>query len=129
MEQFPSEHLTTDLTPEMLKVYHNFPLRNGDFDIRLLVIQAGSKTEEIVCTFVLASLDEKPQYEALSYIWGDNTSKVVIALESDIFPVTRNLENALRHLRRPDEDRVLWVDALCLYLDRYRTKISRKLET
>jgi hypothetical protein len=30
------------------------------------------------------------------------------------FSITTNLEIALQHLRRPDEERTLWVDALCI---------------
>lgn len=114
IEQSSSSRLPNGSMPEMHEVYLHFPLTNHDFDIRLLKIQAGNETDEIECIFVLASLDKKPHYEALSYAWGDSTSKVTVTLEGCKFPVTTNLENALRHLRRRDEDRVLWVDVVCI---------------
>ena len=42
-------------------------------------------------------------------------------------PVTKNLFIALRHLRRSDPSRILWIDAICIYFDRYQTKYRRNL--
>ncbi len=39
----------------------------------------------------------------------------------------RNLQEALRYLRHDWLERDLWVDAVCLYLDRYRTKYRGNL--
>lgn len=69
-----------------------------------------------------------PKFEALSYRWGDPDDKVPIQLflssyQGDVdpgdslystWPVTRNLEQALRGLRLPDADRLIWIDALCI---------------
>lgn len=62
------------------------------------------------------------QYEALSYTWGDagvsehghvedyeDSSGPSMTLE-----LRANLAVALRHLRRPDAMRVLWIDAICI---------------
>jgi len=69
---------------------------------------------DIRCTFALASLDENPDYEALSYVWGDDTTGFRVTVDGSPFFVTPNLYSALRHLRLEDRDRVLWIDALCI---------------
>jgi hypothetical protein len=53
-----------------------------------------------------------PQYEALSYTWGDPTDKLSIEVNGSTIQVTTNLFSALLALRKPNEDRILWIDAL-----------------
>ncbi|RSL74083.1 hypothetical protein CEP53_000444 [Fusarium sp. AF-6] len=61
-----------------------------------------------------------PQYEALSYVWGKPGETRTVYFESDdgssLTPHSIHvpLYEALKHLRRPDEPRRLWVDALCI---------------
>ncbi|KAL1861685.1 hypothetical protein VTK73DRAFT_6970 [Phialemonium thermophilum] len=74
-----------------------------------------------------------PEYEALSYVWGSPDSPEIalvrnvatmangrpetIALTGKSFLplfITRNLAGALRHLRRSDKARTLWIDAICI---------------
>ncbi|KAL8866973.1 MAG: hypothetical protein Q9174_005961, partial [Haloplaca sp. 1 TL-2023] len=69
-----------------------------------------------------ASLWHLPPYEALSYTWGntDNQEYVYVAdpanpsQTSSWLRVRANLANALRHLRYPDRQRTLWVDAISI---------------
>jgi hypothetical protein len=55
-------------------------------------------------------------YEALSYAWGDPTRSNEIVLNGSLFPITHNLEQALRSLRSSNggSARSLWVDAICI---------------
>jgi hypothetical protein len=61
-----------------------------------------------------------PLYEALSYVWGSEAepSFVTVRRSSRYSPgclsVTQNLAEALRYLRKENEDRILWVDAICI---------------
>ena len=63
-----------------------------------------------------------PPYDALSYTWGttDNEEFVYVADSADPsqtsswLRVRANLANALRHLRYPDRQRTLWVDAISI---------------
>ena len=59
---------------------------------------------------------EQEPYEALSYVWGDATitTPIYIGPLRTTFDVTTNLECALSHLRYPNKDRLLWVDAICI---------------
>ncbi|KAF3005174.1 hypothetical protein E8E13_010644 [Curvularia kusanoi] len=68
---------------------------------------------DVSCTFSLASLDDNPKFEALSYVWGDPDDLVTVHLHGCSAKVTRNLHDALIHMRQ-DRKRVLWADALCI---------------
>lgn len=63
------------------------------------------------------SLADNPDYEALSYCWGDPDEPVPVFCGEKgdkIIWVTRGLFSALRRLRLPTESRTLWVDAVCI---------------
>lgn len=68
-----------------------------------------------------------PHYEALSYVWGpveEHSAKIRVSHLSRYgtqlggwLPARRNLMSALRHLRRADRPRDLWIDAICIDQD------------
>jgi len=83
-------------------------------EIRRLVLQPLSAGASIQCLVEVVSLSDEPEFEALSYVWGDASIKSNIILEGAAFPVTKNLATALFYLRFDDNPRRLWVDALCI---------------
>jgi hypothetical protein len=85
-----------------------------DHEIRLVTIQEGHFDDTIHCNLSKVSLRDEPAYEALSYTWGDLTSRGRIYLNGRPYQVTKNLKSALRYLRHVDKPRVLWIDALCI---------------
>lgn len=84
--------------------------------IRLLRLLRGNQGEPIKCEIFETYLHEVVgiPYEALSYVWGTRQSEEMIWLEGYPFEVTKNLYEALVHLRRADKDRVIWIDAICI---------------
>ncbi|KAH6681372.1 heterokaryon incompatibility protein-domain-containing protein [Halenospora varia] len=90
------------------------PLDASRKEIRRLVLQPLSAGPEIQCSTETVSLLDEPDYEALSYVWGDASTRKNIIFDGNEFSVTSNLAVALRHLRPPDKPRRLWVDALCI---------------
>lgn len=70
--------------------------------------------EEISGKLAIISLDDSPQFEALSYVWGDPQDTAPVHLDGFVFQVTRNLEAAVRRLRKRAEERVIWIDQLCI---------------
>jgi hypothetical protein len=96
--------------------------------IRLLYLSpASSDTHVIRCHFAVASLDENPDYEALSYVWGHTNDTQKVQVGGVAVTVTSNLLSALRHLRLDERERILWVDALCIDqadLDERRHQVS-----
>jgi hypothetical protein len=83
-------------------------------EIRLLHLQPGATNEPLICQLVNSTLFDKPQYEALSYMWGRKESPLQIELNGGIVEVRNNLWQALNHLRHAQTTRILWIDALCL---------------
>ncbi|KAK7183477.1 hypothetical protein DPSP01_008515 [Paraphaeosphaeria sporulosa] len=84
------------------------------FSFRVLELQPGHTSSPVQCNLLNAALDDAPNYEALSYCWGDPKDTQTITCDGRSFPVTRNLHEALVGLRRRSGKRTLWVDALCI---------------
>lgn len=82
--------------------------------MRLVTLLPGDFSNDIRCTLTTVSLIDEPFYEALSYVWGNPTNRCDINLQDVSFPVTINLESALRYLRYRDLPRILWIDAICI---------------
>ncbi|KAK1961150.1 HET-domain-containing protein [Colletotrichum sublineola] len=108
----------------------------GELDLedtfRLVEVQPGERDAPVTVHLLAASLHGCPQYEALSYAWGDATQTeaihvVALASRGDAssttttttttttsLSVTRSCAAALRRLRLPTEPRLLWIDAICI---------------
>lgn len=56
-------------------------------------------------------------YEALSYTWGGIKKPYEVEINGRRMSVTENLSLALRHLRYQHQDRILWIDAICINQD------------
>lgn len=101
-----------------LQDFRFFTLFHGSFDDEIRV-----KIE--VRPIVRCVLSDKQKVEtdfpwsALSYTWGDATdpSRVTVVSGNDgdnYITVTRDFEDALRHVRSAWADMALWVDAICI---------------
>lgn len=102
--------------------------------IRLLLLLPGLDHEKISCSLITVFLDDAPQYEALSYTWGDTNVKVSIVLHGQDFLVGTNLKAALCHLRLVTRVRKLWIDAVCInqadiYERNHQVQIMRDVYT
>ncbi|KAF4949405.1 hypothetical protein FGADI_8918 [Fusarium gaditjirri] len=93
--------------------YDPFDLESPGF--RLVRLEKGVQSQ-LRCHLVQAYLDEELifSYEALSYSWGSQTILHEIIVDGKPLSITEGLHEALCHLRDPYEDRMLWVDALCI---------------
>lgn len=83
-------------------------------ETRLIELFPGIYDDYICCRMIVVSLDNKPQYKALSYTWGDPKITLPICVDGCLLSNTLSLETALREFRQPNEIVVLWVDALCI---------------
>lgn len=83
-------------------------------DIRLLDILPGRGDEPLSISLRIVNLDAQPDYEALSYVWGDPTITRGLRCNGHDVQVTTNLHDALTQLRLTDYPRTLWADALCI---------------
>jgi hypothetical protein len=112
--------------PEMVSSFKYGPLDFAKNEIRLVTIAAGSPSDELkgnlfhtlLDTYSSASPDDRPGYDALSYCWGDATGirdvDGNINIKGQLFQLTPNLEAAIRSLRSPINDSVIWIDAICI---------------
>jgi len=90
------------------------PLPHASEYLRILSLHAGNAWEPIRCSLRPVSFYEKPHYDALSYTWGDPNATKLIEVDGVAVQVTSNLEQALRHMRDPENALPLWVDAVCI---------------
>ncbi|KAI4179076.1 MAG: hypothetical protein L6R41_008048 [Letrouitia leprolyta] len=94
-------------------IYRGMELAAEEF--RILLLQAAQdRAEAIHCRLVKVHPRTKPNYEALSYTWGESRDKRTISVNGQNYMVTPNLYAALEHLRKAEGDRTLWIDAICI---------------
>ena len=87
-------------------------------EIRLIALQpCTDPTAAIECKILNAILYDRPHYEALSYMWGDEADPQTIKIEGKEYQIRQNLWLALNQLRLAEEERILWVDAVCINQD------------
>ena len=84
---------------------------------RLLRVQRGNFGDEIFCELFDAYLGEEEggiPYESLSYTWGSDKKTHKVFVDGKPLFITENLNTALHYLRKSDEDRIMWIDAICI---------------
>src|SRR2546423_9245955 len=100
------------------ELYQSVPL--GSEDIRLATILPGRRKDFIACELERKFLPrerghgEKPNYTALSYVWGNRQDLKCIQCNGFRLDVTRNLYSALLHLRDEHSAKVFWIDYICI---------------
>ncbi|KAK6845707.1 hypothetical protein PG995_015817 [Apiospora arundinis] len=98
--------------PNLPKIYNAL---NDPTNIRVVLIKPALEANSpIQCYLHQVRLDSLPDFEALSYVWGDPTAREEILLEGERISVTQNLYFALKGLRHRDSDRIMWIDAICI---------------
>ncbi|KAF4500396.1 heterokaryon incompatibility het-6 [Fusarium agapanthi] len=90
------------------------PLSSSSSFRLLELLPSSNRTDPLVGRLVDGDITFQPDYEALSYVWGDMKPVRYINLGGQDISITPNLHLALIHLRSPDTVRTLWVDALCI---------------
>ncbi|KAH8668562.1 heterokaryon incompatibility protein-domain-containing protein [Xylariales sp. PMI_506] len=89
--------------------------------IRLVQIEPASNDnspDQVHITIMETSLTAAPDFEAVSYTWGDPLEESVnlVMCQPTGVPVTmtQNCYSVLRRLRQPQERRTIWLDAVCI---------------
>ena len=90
------------------------PLDLKTASIRILELHPGADDSHIICTLHVVSLDDHPEYEALSYVWGDSRKTKPITVGGATFNATENLFAFFSCLRHTSDSRFLWADAICI---------------
>ncbi|KAF8846421.1 hypothetical protein BDZ45DRAFT_543547, partial [Acephala macrosclerotiorum] len=81
--------------------------------IRILTLLPSAEYDSpIEVQLTEVDLPSKPDYEALSYAWGDTKNKIGISCHGRRLDVTVNCALALQNLRHESQAQTLWVDAI-----------------
>lgn len=104
--------------------YQYEPLCSSIRKIRLIRLQPSPVLRDVVKSEIeIFNVDEAPEYEAISYAWGAISDRTPIKVgKRQRLLITRSLELALRYLRHPDKERLLWADAVCINQDKTAEK-------
>ncbi|KAH8732076.1 heterokaryon incompatibility protein-domain-containing protein, partial [Phaeosphaeriaceae sp. PMI808] len=103
------------------------PLQDPQREIRLLQLLPGYGAIPIQCILLHFNLDSLPQYEAISYTWGDPNIKNQVCINGKFFDTMGNSRDALYELRFRHVSRVIWLDAICINQDDLTEKGSQVL--
>ncbi|KAK3935395.1 heterokaryon incompatibility protein-domain-containing protein [Diplogelasinospora grovesii] len=96
------------------------PLKGPSDTIRLIVIEPTNSDADdpiITCSISHMRFDQRPQYEALSYMWGDEPATRRILLNGKGFLIKQHLYDALHFFRRQKPGILYWIDAICINQD------------
>ena len=98
------------------KIYTELVLPLNTATIRILQMNPGDENDQIQGSLRLLDLDTEssPQYECVSYVWGDIRSTTLAIINQEYITITRNLYDALRHIRSKTKVVTVWADALCI---------------
>lgn len=100
------------------------PIDLEDRSFRLVQLSRG-RNGPIQCNLFHALFQDTEsiiEYEALSYTWGDLKKSHSIEINGRRMMVTVNLFRALWHLRSPNRDRILWIDAICIDQENWKER-------
>jgi hypothetical protein len=89
------------------------PLIDGHI-IRLIELQPGEPDDQVQLRLLVVELEFAPDYEAISYVWGDPNDTARIQCNGRDLFIPVNLHAALVRLRHTDRKRILWADAICI---------------
>lgn len=80
----------------------------------LTLLPAKESNDPLRCILDSTTLADCPPFEAVSYVWGNHEKVSKISCHGRAIPISFSLDAVLRGLRQPDEERTLWVDAICI---------------
>ncbi|EME83049.1 uncharacterized protein MYCFIDRAFT_137593, partial [Pseudocercospora fijiensis CIRAD86] len=92
--------------------YQHVPLKDIHNNIRLL--KASEDDDELSFSASQGSIDEAPEYLAISYTWGDPTDLCSIRFDGQALTVRKNTLYALQQVTRQYPGYNIWIDAICI---------------
>ncbi|KAF2015118.1 hypothetical protein BU24DRAFT_452001 [Aaosphaeria arxii CBS 175.79] len=99
-------------------LYRTLPIPRQSKCLRFLEVKPATSELNggpIRCSMLVADLDERPSFAALSYVWGAPNPIIDHVYCNDVAVlVTANCYSALWHLRKSMGSFVIWIDALCI---------------
>ena len=108
------DHFNNRQIEDSRDIYEPLP---GKRFIRLLtLLPCLDERTDLKCKLHVANLQDRPQYDALSYIWGSPKFEESICIDGSYQTITGTLALILRRLSQQEmhDNPQLWVDALCI---------------
>nr|OQO16729.1 hypothetical protein B0A51_15256 [Rachicladosporium sp. CCFEE 5018] len=92
------------------------PLDPSRKEIRYLHLRPGVGSQDLAASLVHADLSDPDAaaYETISYAWGHASRRTTLDIDGHILSVPETAAAALRCMRLSDQDRVLWIDSICI---------------
>lgn len=92
------------------------PLDKTRQEIRVLDLKAGTESSPLDAHIRHVFLDGhiKPQYETISYAWGDDALTKSILVNDKRIGIPASAASALCCMRLPDKTRTVWIDCICI---------------
>lgn len=105
------------------------PLETPTFIRLLYPLPCLDREEPILCRLQPARLEDQPEFEALSYVWGKQNSEQHVHINGFRMSITQNLFNILATLRAQEQGQTpwLWVDALCINMSDFQERNNQVL--
>ena len=94
-------------------LYHTVPIIDPDA-VRLLNLHPSHSQDPLTGDLHTVSLADAPSYEAISYVWGEQTRCAKMTCNKQSIGLTQSLDYSLRRVRRGSHRRTLWVDQICI---------------
>ncbi|KAL8732805.1 MAG: hypothetical protein Q9181_003820 [Wetmoreana brouardii] len=82
--------------------------------IRLFQLRSRKEGSYLQGRLLDSNLADCQAYEAISYVWGSEADKIALDCDGSQVLITQNLAAALRRIRLPEANRVLWIDSICV---------------
>lgn len=116
-----SHYLGSASIDRLNKLYASCKLAQPSASIRCLTIAKGAghgrlRAQLNVYHFAPGK-SQVPPYYAISYTWGDPNGKLPLLINGIRLWISANAHKALMDVRSEHEDRVVWIDALCIDQD------------
>ena len=93
-------------------------------NIRLFEVMPGIESSTLEIKLIEKNLEEA-EFEALSYVWGEQLKRELINCNGCRLPIGSSLHEALCERRRRGSTALLWADAVCINQDNEQEKTSQ----
>lgn len=113
MEQYFHHHLGQS----EIRLFRIEDAEQGSPNGALCTIKQGaqSTTLPVMVTIVITALRDAPQYDALSYVWGNPIRNCYLVLcDGTSVPITRSIAEAVPFLLNTRRTGYLWIDQVCI---------------
>jgi Heterokaryon incompatibility protein (HET) len=86
----------------------------GARNIRLLLLHPRHDSAPVKCSLFKTPLECAPQYEAVSYVWGNSSQRRIVHVNDGKIQVTANAFDLLKERSSFWFPRVVWIDSICI---------------